>query len=206
MPIIRSFFILFTVLLLKQNTFAQSNLTYTKQLEDFRKEYIHEFTTDENSPLNQEELKYLDFFPINERFKVTATFQLNLTQKPFEMLTSAGTTKTFVEYGKLFFELDNHKFVLPVYRNESLSKNLKYKDNLFLPFTDFTNNDSSYGGGRYIDLTTNDIKDDKVVIDFNKAYNPYCAFSDGWNCPIPPKDNHLKVRIDAGEKIPLTGH
>lgn len=203
MPIIRSFFILFTVLLLKQNTFAQSNLTYTKQLEDFRKEYIHEFTTDENSPLNQEELKYLDFFPINERFKVTATFQLNLTQKPFEMLTSAGTTKTFVEYGKLFFELDNHKFVLPVYRNESLSKNLKYKDNLFLPFTDFTNNDSSYGGGRYIDLTTNDIKDDKVVIDFNKAYNPYCAYKNGYRCPIPPTANRLEIEIWAGEKTYL---
>jgi uncharacterized protein (DUF1684 family) len=51
-----------------------------------------------------------------------------------------------------------------------------------------------------------DFKDGKVVMDFNKAYNPYCAFSDGWNCPIPPKENHLQVRIEAGEKVPLTGH
>ena len=64
----------------------------------------------------------------------------------------------------------------------------------------------TYGGGRYMDMDTGDFVDGKVILDFNKAYNPYCAFSDGWNCPIPPPQNHLKLRIEAGEKVPLTEH
>ena len=58
----------------------------------------------------------------------------------------------------------------------------------------------SYGGGRYLDLRMKEIEGDKIYLDFNKAYNPFCAFSAGYSCPIPPKENHLKVAIEAGEK------
>ncbi|MEI9910512.1 MAG: DUF1684 domain-containing protein [Bacteroidota bacterium] len=77
----------------------------------------------------------------------------------------------------------------------------EYREQLFLPFTDLTTGEETYTAGRYIDLTFNDIIGDKVVIDFNKAYNPYCAYISGkYNCPIPPKENNLTVAILAGEK------
>ncbi len=74
-----------------------------------------------------------------------------------------------------------------------------YKNYLFLPFTDLTSGEESYGGGRYIDLETTDIFNNKVIIDFNKAYNPYCAYASGYNCPIPPRENDLPVAVKAGE-------
>jgi uncharacterized protein (DUF1684 family) len=77
----------------------------------------------------------------------------------------------------------------------------EYKDYLFLPFTDDTNGTDTYAGGRYIDLTVKDFIGSSVVIDFNKAYNPYCAFSGGYSCPKPPDENHLQIPVQAGEKL-----
>jgi len=75
-----------------------------------------------------------------------------------------------------------------------------YADYLFIPFTDNTSGNESYGGGRYLDYKISDIKNNKLLLDFNKAYNPYCAYTTGYNCPIPPAENDLKVAIKAGEK------
>ncbi len=74
-----------------------------------------------------------------------------------------------------------------------------YKNYLFLPFTDLTSGNRSYGGGRYLDFLMEDIKSNTLIIDFNKAYNPYCAYTTGYNCPIPPRENDLPVAIPAGE-------
>jgi uncharacterized protein (DUF1684 family) len=82
-----------------------------------------------------------------------------------------------------------------------LLKDPKYKDHLFIPFTDGTTYTETYGGGRYIDLSVNDIKNGKIELDFNKCYNPYCAYAGGFNCPIPPVENRLPVAIKAGEKL-----
>jgi uncharacterized protein (DUF1684 family) len=77
----------------------------------------------------------------------------------------------------------------------------QYKDHLFIPFTDATSGEGTYESGRYIDLDIKDITDNKFTIDFNKAYNPYCAYVTGrYNCPIPPVENRLAVAIRAGEK------
>ena len=72
---------------------------------------------------------------------------------------------------------------------------------LFIPFNDGTNYDHTFGGGRYIDLSTTDITGNKYLLDFNKCYNPYCAFAEGFSCPIPPDENHLSLCIFAGEKM-----
>jgi uncharacterized protein (DUF1684 family) len=72
---------------------------------------------------------------------------------------------------------------------------------LFLPFQDETNGDDTYGGGRYMDLKITDIRDNRITLDFNKCYNPWCAYSDGYNCPVPPKSNHLPIEVKAGEKM-----
>ena len=78
----------------------------------------------------------------------------------------------------------------------------EYKNYLFLPFTDETNYNQTFGGGRYLDFEITDIVGNKLILDFNKCYNPYCAYAGGFNCPIPPKENDLKVKIKAGEKSP----
>jgi uncharacterized protein (DUF1684 family) len=97
---------------------------------------------------------------------------------------------------------------LSVYRNTRLAKIPAYADYLFLPFTDETNGRETYGGGRYIDLREADFKNGSITIDFNKAYNPYCAFAGGYSCPKPPDENQLAIAIPAGEKkfAKETGH
>jgi uncharacterized protein (DUF1684 family) len=90
---------------------------------------------------------------------------------------------------------------LTIYQSQSLLGLDEYKDYLFLPFADDSNEDSTYESGRYLDLRLGDIAGDIIRIDFNKAYNPYCAYvSDKYNCPIPPVENRLPVRLEAGEK------
>ena len=76
----------------------------------------------------------------------------------------------------------------------------EYQDYLFLPFTDSTNGNETYEAGRYIDLKMTDIAGNSVIIDFNKSYNPYCAYKSGYQCPVPPAENHLKTWVRAGEK------
>jgi uncharacterized protein (DUF1684 family) len=105
-------------------------------------------------------------------------------------------------YGKVHFKIEDSAITLSLYQSQDLMQMDKYRDHLFIPFTDGTSGVESYEGGRYFDLTINDIKDSTLVIDFNKAYNPYCAYvSNVYNCPIPPRENRLTVAIRAGEKV-----
>jgi len=90
---------------------------------------------------------------------------------------------------------------LHVYQSQSLLQSDQYKDYLFIPFTDLTSGNGTYEAGRYIDIKSEEIRGDHVIIDFNKAYNPYCAYvKNVYNCPIPPRENDLPVAILAGEK------
>ena len=84
------------------------------------------------------------------------------------------------------------------YQGEALSKTDEYKDYLLIPFTDTTNGKETYGGGRYIDFAIP--ASEMVTLDFNLAYNPSCAYSSRYSCPIPPRENRLKAEIRAGEK------
>ena len=78
----------------------------------------------------------------------------------------------------------------------------EYSDYLFIPFKDgTTKEDITYEGGRYMDMVTSDFTSEFVTIDFNKCYNPWCAYADGYSCPVPPKENKLRVSIYAGEKL-----
>jgi uncharacterized protein (DUF1684 family) len=99
------------------------------------------------------------------------------------------------------FTINGKDFQLTLYKNEIPSPNPKYSDLLFLPFTDETNGKTTYGGGRYIDVSIKDIKNGFLALDFNKAYNPYCAYSNGYRCPVPPEENDLQLEILAGEKL-----
>src|SRR5690606_27284891 len=96
--------------------------------------------------------------------------------------------------------LECEMFTLPVYENVSLFQNAIQSSYLFLPFLDNTSGESTYESGRYIDIRRQDFVHGKVTIDFNKAYNPYCAYSSGYRCPQPPKENFLDIAIEAGER------
>ena len=173
-----------------------------KDVKAYRENYKADFLKEEHSPFygKEEELKYIKFYKPKKKYKVECTFERTPKQESFDMATYSGKTKKFVKYGVLSFRLDGQDLKLAVYQNLMLQKMVKYKDYLFIPFKDWTNGETTYGGGRYFDIMISDIKEGKLILDFNKCYNPYCAFSDGYNCPVPPKENHLEIAVKAGEK------
>jgi uncharacterized protein (DUF1684 family) len=147
------------------------------------------------------EKKYFQFYPINENYRVTAKFVKATGNKWFSMETSGVQKKTYRVYGTVSFTIHDTLVKANIYQSQNLLADPKYKDYLALMFTDKTTGEETYEAGRYIDLTLVDIKNDRLVIDFNKAYNPYCAYVKGkYNCPIPPSENYLPVAIEAGEK------
>ena len=118
--------------------------------------------------------------------------------EPF-LLPSTTREKTVeVVYGVAHFELNGKSHQLEIYQSPELSKREEYRDYFFLPFLDETNGEETYGGGRYIDLTIPD--GDSILIDFNKAYNPYCVYNKKYSCPLVPRQNYLKTRVLAGVK------
>lgn len=177
--------------------FAQD---FKAEIEKHREEYKAEFLKNSSSPLKKEDFEYLRFYEPNEKFKVACEFVATKRGKPFEVPTSSGQTATYTKFGELKFEIEGKSYKLAVYQSLRLRNLPQYRDYLFIPFKDLTNGKETYGGGRYLDLRMKEIEGDKIYLDFNKAYNPYCAFSAGYSCPIPPKENHLKIAIEAGEK------
>ena len=114
------------------------------------------------------------------------------------MKTTTSRTPIYKKYGELHFSIDGKELKLNVYQNVDLKKKPGYDDYLFLPFSDLTCGKDSYIGGRYIDMRIP--KSGKVTIDFNQAYNPYCAYNYEYSCPIVPLENDLDIEINAGVK------
>jgi len=177
-----------------QNVSAQDN-AYKDSLTAYQQNYVNN-----HEVVGKDDRKYISFYPIDKSYCVKASFKRIPDQKGFYMNTSSGVQKKFFKYGLVTFKRDGKTLHLYIYQSETLMQQDKYKDYLFIPFGDATSGFTSYGGGRYMDFTLQEIKNGTLVIDFNKAYNPYCAYTTGYNCPIPPKENLLTVPIDAGEK------
>ena len=115
------------------------------------------------------------------------------------MPTVNGKLKKYIKYAYLHFEINGQKSKLLLFRSVRLMRNPLYRNSLFLPFYDYSNGTKTYGGGRYMDLSISDIKDNTLILDFNRCYNPYCAYTSGYSCPIPPEENTIKSEILAGE-------
>lgn len=175
--------------------------SYIKTLNEHRETYKEEFLQDPRSPLDSAELHFLDFYPADAKSRVKVSVVLTPEEQPFELPTFSGITKTYRKWGVARFQWDEEHAQLSLYENISLLSNPAYKDYLFLPFLDATNGVETYGGGRYINLSKAEAADGKLVIDFNTCYNPWCAYSDGYNCPIPPAENKLAFEVKAGEKM-----
>ncbi len=171
------------------------------EIKHFQDELNKEYADETKSPLKEEDrkaFKGLDFFDIDPTFKITANFIRTPDEEPFPMETTKERTPIYVKYGEIHFKLRGDEFQLNVYQNPQMIKMEQYRNYLFLPFMDLTNGDSSYGGGRYLELSIP--KGKKITVDFNKAYNPYCAYNDKYACPIPPRENSLDTEITAGVK------
>ncbi len=171
------------------------------QIDAFREKYKNDFLTEKNSPLKKEDLPYLRFYDADSTYRVNARVELINNAAAFMMPMFKGAAREYVPYARLKFNLNGAPQTLTVYRSTALTNIAEYKDYLFLPFTDLTNGADTYGGGRYIDIREVEINNGMLALDFNKAYNPYCAFSPLYSCPKPPAENELKVAVKAGEKL-----
>lgn len=153
------------------------------------------------SPLkkkDREQFKGLDFFQFDSTYVVTASLERTPDSPYFKMRTTTDRVSEERVYGILSFKLNGQEFKLNVYQGKESLATEGLEDYLFLPFLDETNGESTYGGGRYIDLRIPE--GDTIVIDFNKAYNPYCEYNEKFSCPIVPRINYLKTQINAGIK------
>ncbi|MDC3260205.1 MAG: DUF1684 domain-containing protein [Crocinitomicaceae bacterium] len=179
---------------------AQPNV-YDNLIQKHRDELHHEFLDTAETPLTEEGLKIfegLDYFKIDSLYRVSASLVRTPDEKIFEMQTSTDRLPKYLKYGLAEFTINGKKLKLNVYQNVKLANNEEYKDYLFIPFRDFTSGETTYGGGRYIE--TEIPNGDILIIDFNKAFNPYCAYNHKYSCPIPPLENTLKIAIKAGER------
>lgn len=177
--------------------------TYEASIKDFQYRLNVEYSDKKTSPLTDEDFKTfksLDFFPIDSAYKVTATLTYVTDAPVFEMQTTTDRLPLYKTYALAKFTLKGKVFEVPVYQSQELMSDPQYTDYLFLPFKDLTNGKESYGGGRFLDLKFPPNLGTTMVIDFNEAYNPYCAYNHRFSCPIPPDANVLDIEIPAGVK------
>ncbi len=168
---------------------------------EFQRKINAEYKDATTSPLKDKDRKKfdgLDFFKFDSTYVVIAKLERTPNSKWFNMKTTTSRVSEERVFGVLYFKIKGKQYQLNVYQGKELMKEEGYEDYLFLPFLDETNGLESYGGGRYID--TRIPEGDTMLIDFNKAYNPYCAYNDKYSCPIVPRKNYLKTRIEAGVK------
>lgn len=179
---------------------------YIETLLEERADRDNEYRDTALSPLNPDSIatfQGLNYFPIDTAFNIKARFTKELGEV-FTMPTSSGKLKEFRQYGIASFWVAGITCQLHVYQNMKLLENEEYEDYVFVPFTDNTTGVECYGGGRYIETTLPE--GDYIMLDFNRCFNPYCHYGDGWNCPIPPAENVLNVAIVAGETLLYSDH
>jgi len=163
------------------------------ELDDFRTEKNEFFGRHPQSPLTPEQKSGfvgLRYFPENEDLRLEVKVELLPDEKPIQMQTTTGDVQVYIRHGKFQFHVDGRAAELTIFRNQN---------GYFLPFVDSLAGKETYPAGRYLEPEA--LPGDRFFVDFNLAYNPYCAYNEMWSCPITPAENRLKVPIRAGEKI-----
>ena len=150
------------------------------------------FRSDAYSPI-EDRLNFegLNYYPPNLDYRYTLPLNPVETEEEIIFQTSTDDEQLYYKAGTIDFEVDGQPARLAVYRSP-------HHDELFLPFRDATSGNETYGAGRY--LEPQELGSGELLVDFNLAYNPFCAYSDSYSCPLPPFENHLKIAIRAGEK------
>jgi uncharacterized protein len=163
------------------------------ELEAFRAEKNEFFESHPQSPLSHEQkmvFKGLNYFPENDSLRLEVKVDEFPIKTGFEMQTSTGDVQLYEKFGKFQFVIDGEETELTIYQSEH---------GFFLPFVDSLAGKETYPAGRY--LEPEPLPGGRFLVDFNIAYNPYCAYNEMWSCPITPAENRLKVAIRAGEKL-----
>ena len=163
------------------------------ELTEYRKEKDEFFRRHPHSPLTPEQrsgFMGLQYFPENEALRLEVKVEPLKDQEPMQMQTSTGGVQTYIRHGKFRFEVDGEEAELTIYRNEN---------GYFLPIVDSLAGKETYPAGRYLEPEA--LPGNRFLVDFNLAYNPYCAYNEMWSCPLTPPENRLKVPIRAGEKL-----
>ena len=172
---------------------STENGDYSREILDQRTTKDVWLSNDFESPFVKTNTPFqrLSYFPPNQKFAITAKFIKNNSTDSVNLITNLGEARTYHVYGTALFNVDGIDCTLQLLY-------LTSEPALFVPFIDSTSGELSYGAGRYLEAGIP--IGDEIILDFNKAYNPYCAYVDGFSCPFPPKTNILKVAIEAGEK------
>ena len=173
--------------------------SYEDEITLYRHQKAEFYRNSPKSPFREQKVtfSYLDYYPVNISFRVKATYIPSQSLQKLSLATSTGTFDTLVVAGTASFNWEGENQTLLVLSSNSLD------ENLFIPFQDATTGKSTYGAGRYLEVSRPDSK--YIMLDFNKCYNPYCAYTEGYTCPFPPKENRLGIAIEAGEKT-YPGH
>ncbi|MDG1296366.1 MAG: DUF1684 domain-containing protein [Saprospiraceae bacterium] len=174
------------------------SVSFYDAFEDYKANYLAD-RSNEDGPISPEEAKDIHFFEADTSYVVLARVELLDQKDTLTMPTANGKQKDYVKYAYLHFEIQGKASKLLIFRSVRLMKNPLYRNALFLPFYDYSNGSKTYGGGRYMDLSISDIDNKTLMLDFNRCYNPYCAYTTGYSCPIPPEENTLELEILAGE-------
>ena len=190
---------------------AQSGIkTHIEEVKSFQTTLNAMYLDDSKSPLTHgQKAKFKEngghiFYEVNVDYRVIADLDTSIIEKNIRFETTTDRIAIYDLYGIATFELQGQEYSLRIFQNQSLRASDEYKDHLFLPFQDLTNGSDTYGGGRYIDLKIPN--DDMIVIDFNKSYNPYCAYNHLYSCPVPPRENFMDEKILAGVKYNALWH
>jgi len=189
---------LFT-LLFSASVFSQTDCDALTESNSYQRALNDTYLNPETSILEEadfENFTGLNFFPINPDYRVKALFIRTPDEKPFLMPTTTDRLPEYVKYGEVHFTIKEMALKLDIFQNTSPKEG--YENHLFLPLTDLTSGNGSYGGGRYLDIQIPE--NDTIILDFNQLYNPYCAYNKKYSCPIPPEQNDLQIRIEAGVK------
>lgn len=163
------------------------------ELDEFRQEKDRFFGSHPQSPLTPEQRRSfqgLRYYSENPALRLRLPLDTDVPHDVIVMETSTGDQQTYARAGKVSFTVDGREVALYLYAAEDAHQ-------LFLPFRDATSGTETYGAGRYLEVEARE--DGTVVVDFNYAYNPYCAYNEQWSCPIPPVENWLRAPIRAGE-------
>jgi len=179
---------------------AQNTDAYADGLLAQRKVMISQLLNNPKSPLDKNSIRNVRFYPPNDSFIFETIFLPLADTTVLNFATSSGKEKQYQPYAKVFFRFGGSMHELTIYESLRFKNHPLFGDKLFLPFWDETNNHSSYGGGRYLDIRKSELDAGNFALDFNKAYNPWCAYGDGFSCPVPPLENRLAFEVRAGEK------
>jgi len=193
--------LIFTLCLAEKNIIAQQvSRDWYGEMEEKRAESIRSLWQSERQPIRPSDTVHLNYYPIDSDYLLQCDLRKTENPEPFSIATYSGEERKYIKYGKVFMEFEGKAFSLELYQNYALLESEEFSDYLFLPFKDQTNGETTYGGGRYLNLSIADLERNGCRINFNLAYNPWCAYSDGFHCPIPPRANHLNIALKAGEK------